>query len=194
MPDACLKGVGAGVDTRYYNGPDKPGMKRRSHNSWWNLLLAVTAAAALCGCGSAPVRPYHAERELSAPDSTSTAPGARAVYAAYRQLGTPYRYGGSTPDGFDCSGLIQYAYHRAGIDIPRTTRQQLRHARPVSLSALRPGDLVFFRVSRRKVSHVGIYAGGGRFIHAPSSGKQVSYADLNDPFWHRRIIAVGRIY
>ncbi len=154
----------------------------------------MTAAAALSGCGSTPVRPYHPERGHSAPASASTDPGERAVYAAYRQLGTPYRYGGSTPDGFDCSGLIQYAYRRAGIDIPRTTRQQLRQARPVSLSALRPGDLVFFRVSRRKVSHVGIYAGGGRFIHAPSSGKQVSYADLDDPFWHQRIIAAGRIF
>ncbi len=169
-------------------------MKKITRNSWRNLLLTVTATAALSGCGSAPVRPYHAERGFAAPDSRSAEAGERAVYAAYRQLGTPYRYGGSTPDGFDCSGLIQYAYRRAGIDIPRTTRQQLRQAQPVSLSTLRPGDLVFFRVSRRKVSHVGIYAGGGRFIHAPSSGKQVSYANLNNPFWHQRIIAAGRIY
>lgn len=163
------------------------------HRPWWNVLLTLVVTAALSGCGSAPVRTPQSEPGIPSV-SKREQPGQRAVYAAFRQLGTPYRYGGTTPDGFDCSGLVQYAYGRAGIAVPRTTGQQLRHAHPVSLSSLQPGDLLFFRLSPRKVSHVGIYAGGGRFIHAPSSGKEVSYANLNDPFWRQRVIAAGRVY
>ena len=159
----------------------------------WKVLLVATLAAALVGCGSEPVRSANDWAPVHAP-AAGPGPGQRAVYAAYRQLGTRYRYGGDTPDGFDCSGLVQYAYRRAGIAIPRTTHQQLRRAHPVALSALRPGDLLFFRVSREKISHVAIYAGEGRFIHAPSSGKEVSYASLDNPFWRQRFIAAGRVY
>ena len=159
----------------------------------WIGLFALALAALLSGCGSTPVRGPQSESAITFP-AGGVEPGARAVHVAYTQLGTPYRYGGSDPSGFDCSGLVQYAYGSAGIFVPRTTSQQLRHARPVSLSALRPGDLVFFRLSKRKTSHVGIYAGGGRFIHAPSTGKEVSYARLDNPYWRARVVGAGRVY
>jgi cell wall-associated NlpC family hydrolase len=106
-------------------------------------------------------------------------------------VGAPYRYGGTSPQGFDCSGLVYYAHRRAGISVPRTTGLQLHGARRVALANVRPGD-VLFELEGNKVSHVGIYAGAGRFIHAPSTGKKVSYASLRSPFWRSRLISAGR--
>jgi uncharacterized protein (DUF1499 family) len=103
----------------------------------------------------------------------------------------PYRYGGSTPRGFDCSGLVYYAYRRLGIRVPRSTTAQYRHARPVTLNNLQPGDLVFFRRAHHSVTHVGIYAGNARFIHAPSNGRVVSYDSLYDPYWKKRLAGRG---
>ncbi|NIM28478.1 MAG: hypothetical protein GTO67_17280 [Gammaproteobacteria bacterium] len=116
------------------------------------------------------------------------------VAAAAGVVGAPYRYGGSTPRGFDCSGLVHYAHGRAGIAVPRTTEAQLQRARPVSIAHLRAGDVLFFELDGSKVSHVGIYAGAGRFIHAPSTGKKVSYASLGSPFWSRRLRGAGRFH
>lgn len=121
--------------------------------------------------------------------------GGEAVAAAARSvLGAPYRYGGRSPRGFDCSGLVHYAHQQAGIAVPRTTLAQRRAARPVSLADLRPGDVLFFDLDGSKVSHVGIYAGRGRFIHAPSSGKRVAYAGWRSPYWRHRLVAAGRFY
>jgi cell wall-associated NlpC family hydrolase len=111
---------------------------------------------------------------------------------AVSQLGTPYRYGGSTPRGFDCSGLVYYSYRRVGIRVPRSTMAQFHYAQPVELKYIQPGDLLFFRRTFRSVSHVGIFAGNARFIHAPSKGRLVSYDSLNDPYWRRRLVSAGR--
>jgi len=107
-------------------------------------------------------------------------------------LGAPYHYGGSSPRGFDCSGLVYYAFREAGIRVPRTTRAQLRHAQQVPLSQIIPGDLLFFRQRFRRVSHVGIYAGDGWFIHAPSRGKRVSYESMQSSYWKPRLVTAGR--
>lgn len=111
---------------------------------------------------------------------------------AIAQLGVPYHYGGATPRGFDCSGLVYYAYGQVGIRIPRSTIAQYHHAHPVALDKLQPGDLVFFKRTFHSVSHVGIYAGNARFIHAPSKGRAVSYDSLNNPYWKARLVAAGR--
>lgn len=146
------------------------------------VLLALVAGAQ--GCAStAPPRDAAAAGGPAASD---------VVAAAERMVGTPYRYGGGSPGGFDCSGLVHYAHTQAGIWVPRTTTGQLRNARPVPLDALRPGDLLFFELDGRKVSHVGIYAGAGSFIHAPSTGKTVSYASLHSAFWRGRLTGAGR--
>ena len=108
-------------------------------------------------------------------------------------LGVAYRYGGSDPQGFDCSGLVRYAFSRAGVTLPRTSRDIFRSSQLVNPQERQPGDLVFFAISARKVSHVGIYAGHEQFIHAPSSGKGVSYASLEDSYWGKRLLAVGRL-
>lgn len=152
--------------------------------------LALAMILALGGCASEPAYPVR-QPEPVARARLQNHPGASVAAA---QIGTPYRYGGATPRGFDCSGLVYYSYGKAGIRIPRTTQAQLRKADHVPLSQLQPGDLVFFKLDRRPVSHVGIYAGDNHFIHAPSSGKRVSVTTMNDPYWQARLIAAGRYY
>ncbi len=139
----------------------------------------------LSGCGSKPYRPaLHQKVDR-----------AEVIHAARSMLGKPYRYGGTSPsEGFDCSGLVQYAHKQAGILVPRTTGELYRSALHIPLNALQPGDLVFFHTQgRRYVSHVGIYLGNKRFIHAPSSGKRVSIASLKDSYWKKRFTGAGRL-
>jgi cell wall-associated NlpC family hydrolase len=101
--------------------------------------------------------------------------GLRAVRIANRLTGIPYVWGGASPrSGFDCSGLVQYVYGKLGVSLPHYTVAQFRHGRSVARSRLRPGDLVFFH----GLGHVGIYAGRGKYIHAPRSGSTVRWASL----------------
>ena len=118
-----------------------------------------------------------------------------AVRVARQQLRKRYRWGGTSPKrGFDCSGLMQYAYKKASVRLPRTAAAQYRSTKRVSLSRLQTGDLIFFhtRRSRTRVNHVGIYLGGGKFIHAPRRGKRVSVSTLNR-YWKRRAVGAGRV-
>jgi cell wall-associated NlpC family hydrolase len=107
--------------------------------------------------------------------------GKRAVTLARHMVGRPYVYGGSSPrSGFDCSGLVYFVYRKLGVRLPRTSYEQFGVGRRVPRSSLAPGDLVFFNGE----GHVGIYIGGGRFIHAPDSGARVRVASLRSP-WYR---------
>jgi cell wall-associated NlpC family hydrolase len=114
--------------------------------------------------------------------------------AAVARIGAPYQFGAADAAGFDCSGLALYAHARAGIAIPRTAAEQQRAARPVPLAQLAPGDLVFFRIRSHHVDHVGVYAGGGRFVHAPRAGLAVSYGELDSGFYRRRFVSAGRFW
>ena len=109
-------------------------------------------------------------------------------------IGAPYHFGGADAGGFDCSGLALYAHETVGLAIPRTALEQQRAARPVPLAELSPGDLVFFRIRSRHVDHVGIYAGNGRFIHAPRPGLAVTYADLSRGFYAQHLVGAGRFW
>ncbi|WP_208036737.1 NlpC/P60 family protein [Streptomyces cyanogenus] len=118
------------------------------------------------------------ERAGSAPAPTTRA--AAAVAYAYGKLGSPYVWGATGPNAFDCSGLVQAAYRSAGISLPRTTYAQINAGHRVSRSELRPGDLVFFYSG---ISHVGIYVGNGRMIHAPNPSAPVRVAPIDQmPF------------
>ena len=129
------------------------------------------------------------------PQPTGHGPNYDMAMVAKEMVGVRYRYGGSSPSaGFDCSGLIHYSYKRIGLRSPRTTRDLYRHARPVSRSELRTGDILFFKLDGKKVSHAAIYLGNGRMVHAPSSGKRVSYASIRTRFWRNRFIGAGRLY
>jgi cell wall-associated NlpC family hydrolase len=132
--------------------------------------------------------------QRGAPGPAAPGPGAAALLAAESRIGAPYRYGGAGPDAFDCSGLVAYAYLQAGIKLPRTSSQQYAIAHPVPRRDLRPGDLVFFRLTGREVSHVGIYAGDGQFVHAPQNGGKVRMASLDDEWFRERYAGAGRPY
>ncbi len=115
--------------------------------------------------------------------------GNRIVETAKRYLGVSYKHGGENPKGFDCSGFVMYVYRKNGISLPRTTMEQFHAGRKISLRNAGPGDLVFFNISgSRRLSHVGIYLGNHRFIHAPRTGKTVSYADMNLQYWKKRYV------
>ena len=121
-------------------------------------------------------------------------PGQAVLEVAQARIGAPYRYGGSGPDAFDCSGLVSYAYSSVGIRLPRTAAQQYAAVKPVPRKDLEPGDLVFFRVDGKNVGHVGIYAGDGRFVDAPQTGGRVRVASLDDPWYRERYVGAGRPY
>ncbi len=110
-------------------------------------------------------------------------------------MGLPYQWGGESPEeGFDCSGLIMAAYQMNGLNIPRSSREQFRRGRVVSGRLFEKADLVFFSIQKgRKVSHVGLYLGDGRFIHAPGTGKRIRVDSLSNPYY-RRHYAGARTY
>lgn len=118
-------------------------------------------------------------------------PAYKAAAIALQQVGAPYRYGGRSPGGFDCSGLVQYAYHGAGKRLPRTTGQLWSQLAPVPRQNIQVGDVLFFNIGG-KMSHVGVYLGDERFVHAPSSGRTVSIASLSSPFYDTALIRAGR--
>jgi cell wall-associated NlpC family hydrolase len=108
------------------------------------------------------------------------------VRSARSFLGVPYLWGGSSTDaGFDCSGLTMTVYQLNGFDLPRTSREQFVSGNPVDRSSLEKGDLIFFAEQEGKVSHVGIYAGSGQFIHASGKGKQIRIDSLSQDYFHR---------
>lgn len=115
---------------------------------------------------------------------------------AIRFLGVRYVWGGTTPRGFDCSGYVRYLYRRQGIYLPRVAQQQSRVGRIVSRSNMRVGDLMYFSSTRRlsRVTHVGIYIGNGRFIHASSAGKRVIITSVNKSYYRRTLVRIRRVF
>lgn len=144
------------------------------------IALLVWLALWLTGCASAP-----------AVDN----PGIRQqiIESALGQLGRPYRYGGRDPSGFDCSGLVQYAYGEAGVVAPRDTKSQRDAGRRIDFDAAQPGDLLFYRFENAGGLHVGLYLGDGRMVHAPASGRQVSLVAVESPVWKKRYLETIRL-
>ena len=110
----------------------------------------------------------------------------KIIRTAERYIGVKYRGGGSTPFGFDCSGFVMYVYKKNGINIPRRAVSQFYGGRRINVNLAKPGDLLFFKISEKKISHVAIYTGDWRFIHAPSKNKRVSYDSIRSPYWSKR--------
>lgn len=160
-------------------------------------LFAVALLAGGCSLTRAPgLPPAQAgppPAGIDQPVPASTA-GERLLELAEQFVGAPYRHGGSTPEGFDCSGLVVRAHELAGLAVPRTAFEQHAAAQAVPESALEPGDLVFFASRRGRVDHVGIYAGDGRFVHAPRRGRPVGYDRLDDRWFQTRFVGAGRFW
>lgn len=116
----------------------------------------------------------------------------KAITEGKKVIGTPYKWGGTTTKGFDCSGFTSYAYKKAGKTIPRTTTDQYKRGKAVTKKQLQKGDLVFFQTYKKGASHVGIYMGKGQFIHA-SSTKGVSIASLENSYWKSKFYGAKRL-
>jgi cell wall-associated NlpC family hydrolase len=174
-------------------------------------LLLTGLALAVAGCATLP-RPPASEpvpladaapadfEPLPAPVAEPEPPpdpASDAVLRALGLLGVRYRFGGTTPEtGFDCSGFVRWVFRDvpAALELPRASYDMARFAAPdVEPAALAPGDLVFFRIRGNRVSHVGIYIGESKFIHAPSRGGKVRVDRLDDRYWKRRYAGAKRI-
>ena len=160
------------------------------------LLLALL----LAGCASAPptrvAAPSVPRALVTPPRAPGPNAGADVAFRALGLVGTPYRSAGADPAiGFDCSGFVAYVYRDVlGMQLPRTTHAQYDFpARHAKRSALATGDLVFFDTSGRGVSHVGIYVGEGRFVHAPNHGGRVRLDHMDDRYWHQRYLGARRV-
>ena len=146
-------------------------------------LIACLLPLLLAACASAP-------REETIVQKGA---GDRAAASAAKMVGKPYKFGGASPAGFDCSGLVFFSYRQAGVALPHNTEQQRRLSKPVKLGELRRGDLLFFDQEGKKNSHVGIYLGERRFVHAPSSGKHVRNDSLDSPYWKKHLSEARRL-
>ncbi|MBJ2284124.1 NlpC/P60 family protein [Pseudomonas haemolytica] len=128
--------------------------------------------------------------------AVNTKQSSNVLSRAVNVLGTPYRWGGSSPSkGFDCSGLVKYAFNDVkAVDLPRTSNAMASgHGLKVDRKDLKPGDLLFFKLKSRQVNHVAIYLGNDRFIHAPRRGKSVSIDTLKKPFWDKNYVIAKRV-
>lgn len=164
---------------------------------FWRAAALCAVLLSLAGC--APFRPGLPSDPVAREQTAEALRGAGTVIAreAREQIGVPYRYGGDEPRrGFDCSGLVAYVHAQEGIAVPRTAAAQYAAARKVDRDDLQPGDLVFFRLvaGSREITHVGVYTGQGRFVHAPQSGRDVAEASLDDAFYSERLAGSGRFY
>ena len=153
--------------------------------------LALSAAVLLVGCSSTP--PPSSPSRTAPSSRLSTDQASDIAIHALGLVGTPYRYGGNTPDsGFDCSGLIGYVYKsRAGVAPPRTVAMLGDFGQSISVGDLRTGDLVIFGAASRP-THAGIYVGEGRFVHAPSTGGTVRMDQLASGYWAKQKTAFRR--
>ena len=134
------------------------------------------------------------EPVLEATSVTASSETGRAIVsAASKFLGVPYVWGGTTPNGFDCSGLVQYVMKSLGINVSRTSQEQIKNGVPVSKGDLQAGDLVFFE-SNGDVHHVGIYVGNGMMLHAPRTGDVVKYQSIETPYYQKEYAGARRVY
>ena len=133
---------------------------------------------------------------IDAAEAASSGSASEVVDLAMQYLGYPYCYGGSSPSGFDCSGFVRYVYSQLGCSLNRTASAQMSNGTSVSMSELQPGDLVFFLKSgsgASRASHVGIYIGGGQFIHASTSSTGVIISDMDSAYYTTGFVGGRRI-
>jgi cell wall-associated NlpC family hydrolase len=169
-------------------------------------MLALGAASAMADIAppaavDGPDRSVAASGMLAAIDGEGEFAGGYAARAqdlislGMDYLGIRYRLGGTRPEtGLDCSGLVQNVFRNAlGLDLPRTAREMARMGNKIGYQDLKPGDLVFFNTMRRAFSHVGIYVGEGRFLHAPASGGAVRLEQIDKGYWTRRFNGARRL-
>lgn len=169
-----------------YNG-DTPRVSRRRHRAASHATVRREH-----GSGSRYARSHHS-RHGGRPEASAPYTDADVVRTAYAYRGVPYHYGGTSGNGFDCSGFTSYVYHKKGVNLPHSAADQFTHGKRVSSGQLKAGDLVFFHTTRRGISHVGIYAGEGKFVHASSGGGRVRVDSLNSGYYQKRLVGARRL-
>lgn len=149
------------------------------------LLLALSVVAP--AVAATPPVPEERTRDLSEPAPT---PGERAARIAVKAVGVPYRWGGESPEtGFDCSGLVRWAYGRIGVELPHNSYALYGIGRSVPRGRMEPGDVLFFE----GLGHVGLYLGRGRMVHAPQTGREVEVVRLGATNYGSRLIGARRV-
>lgn len=141
------------------------------------LLSASLAGLMLSGCGV---------------KSGQSGLGMEVAHTAQKYIGTPYVFGGRSPKGFDCSGLVWYVYKQYGVDLPPSSAKQAGAGQKISRDDLVPGDLVFFQTKGR-IHHVGLYIGGGKMVHAPGQGKKVVKVSLQEKYYRTHYAYARRV-
>jgi cell wall-associated NlpC family hydrolase len=149
------------------------------------LAKAPKPADTASPAAAAPVAPTAGKADSSIKD--------RLLRVAQRMLAVPYRFGGTTLWGLDCSGFVQKTFAFLNLDLPRSAREQFREGAKVAKADLSPGDLVFFRTYAKYPSHVGIYLGDNRFVHASSRERKVTVESLDTPYYMKRYIGAKRL-
>jgi cell wall-associated NlpC family hydrolase len=183
------------MKARHYPGLPAPAPLRP-----WTTALLCASLLALAGCGGSKPQahkpsPPPAQRDWPVVQADDPAAATSVLMRAIGLVGTPYRYGGNTPEsGFDCSGLVTYVYRdMLDLRLPRTSRELAQVQGPkIEPRRLAPADLVFFG-SKGNVTHVGIYVGEGRFVHAPSTGGTVRLDHLDGPYWRDHYSGAKRV-
>jgi cell wall-associated NlpC family hydrolase len=162
-----------------------------SQNSYTYKSGDVTITTSDMPKASAPSAPSGAKSFLSGVASKA----GDVVVGALNMIGVRYRWGGNTPDsGLDCSGFVRYVFQDTlGMTLPRRAEEMSRVGEKVTVSDLKPGDLVFFNTMRRSFSHVGIYIGDNKFVHSPSTGSTIRVDDMDDGYWEKRFTGARRI-
>jgi cell wall-associated NlpC family hydrolase len=143
-----------------------------------------------------PVVPHEPpEKPAVKPSKETNDMGAIAARTAERFVGIPYKWGGdNVVDGMDCSGFVRAVYNLCGLSIPRTSRDQFKAGDLVTKDDLKDGDLVFFGAAADKINHVGIYVGGGKFVHAPRRGEEIRVAAVNESYFEKRFVGARRYF
>jgi cell wall-associated NlpC family hydrolase len=156
---------------------------------------ACAAVLLMQGCSIEPYRPPQPPPAIaSSVPAPAPSVGDDIALRAIALLGKPYIWGGADLTGFDCSGLVRFIYDQVGIPVPRTAAEQYSAAKRIELTGLKPGDLLFFRTQGQRISHVAIYTGEGRFVHAPRSGQPVEFRTLDDEYYRLRLAGAGRLF
>jgi hypothetical protein len=151
------------------------------------IIFALSLAVSFVSC--IPFSTFQSDWPYDSASLADLEPERRDILlTAKKYLGVKYLKGGSSPEGFDCSGFVSYVFRERGIALPRSAKSQYNYGKKVSDDNVMPGDLLFFNINGSSISHVAIYVGRDRFIHAPSKGKKVSYASMEDEYWKRAYV------
>lgn len=163
------------------------------------IAIAFTVASVVVVIETLLAAPFGPPASIPIAPTADAPPGvnAKVVALAQAQIGTPYVWGGSSPGGFDCSGLVQWTYAQVGVSLPRTAQEQNDVAAPIALSQIKPGDLLFYAHTYADptsvITHVGIYIGDGRMINAPTDGDVVRVMPAFSGFWGAHFAGAGRV-